>query len=141
MVVSQTTSITPSEHADRHSVGGADPLVNPLLLHASRHEAGGADPITALSAMSDVSGSRANNTVYQNLTGKTLIVSVSGYKSTAGGIDLLSDASTPPTTQVATQSDGGGAFTANLIGFIQPNHYYKTINISVMYVWLEGTLI
>ena len=31
MVDSQVTSITPATHADRHSVGGADPLVNPLL--------------------------------------------------------------------------------------------------------------
>ena len=46
MVDSQVTSITPATHADRHSVGGADPLVNPLLLHASRHELGGDDKIT-----------------------------------------------------------------------------------------------
>ena len=43
MVKSQTTSITPAQHAARHAIGGADPLVNPLLLHGSRHEIGGDD--------------------------------------------------------------------------------------------------
>ena len=52
MVNSQVTSITPAIHADRHSVGGADPLVNPLLLHAARHGKGGGDVIgETLSAM------------------------------------------------------------------------------------------
>lgn len=49
MVQSNTVSITPATHADRHSVGGEDPLVNPLLLHASRHEAGGDDEISVTS--------------------------------------------------------------------------------------------
>ena len=47
MVNSQTTSITPAQHAGRHVIGGADPLVDPLLLHASRHEIGGADAISS----------------------------------------------------------------------------------------------
>ena len=45
MVKSETTSITPATHAARHVVGGADPLINPLLLHAARHAPGGADPV------------------------------------------------------------------------------------------------
>ena len=33
MVNSSSISITPSQHAARHVVGGADPLIDPLLLH------------------------------------------------------------------------------------------------------------
>ena len=50
MVQSQVTSITPAQHAARHVIGGADPLIDPLFLHASRHASGGADPVTVSSA-------------------------------------------------------------------------------------------
>lgn len=43
MVESTTTSITPATHAVRHSVGGDDPLIAPLLGHHTQHEVGGAD--------------------------------------------------------------------------------------------------
>ena len=43
MVKSETVSLTPSQHAANHVIGGTDPLINPLLLHAARHEIGGAD--------------------------------------------------------------------------------------------------
>ena len=46
MVDSQVTSITPATHADRHVIGGADPLIAPLLSHHAQHEAGGADQIS-----------------------------------------------------------------------------------------------
>ena len=54
MVKSDTTSITPATHADRHSVGGVDPLVNPLLVHHTRHEGGGDDVITIVTEKNDV---------------------------------------------------------------------------------------
>ena len=46
MVNSQVTSITPATHADRHSVGGADPLIAPLLPHHAQHETGGSDIVS-----------------------------------------------------------------------------------------------
>ena len=48
MVDSQVTAITPATHAERHSVGGADPLITPVLVdpHHTTHEIGGADEIT-----------------------------------------------------------------------------------------------
>ena len=42
MVKSQTTSITPAQHAARHAVGGADPFI-----HAAQHQIGGGDEHTA----------------------------------------------------------------------------------------------
>ena len=48
MVNSSSISITPSQHADRHVIGGDDPLVNPLLLHATRHNPGGDDEIAPI---------------------------------------------------------------------------------------------
>ena len=48
MVNSHTTSITPAQHATRHSVGGADPLVDPLLLHHTQHEAGNTDALEGI---------------------------------------------------------------------------------------------
>ena len=46
MVKSNTTSITPAQHAARHSVGGADPLVDPILTsaHKASHYPTGSDP-------------------------------------------------------------------------------------------------
>lgn len=54
MVKSETTSITPATHAARHAVGGADPLVNPLLLHASRHTPGNPDTVFVYTVTTDV---------------------------------------------------------------------------------------
>ena len=47
MVDSQVTSITPATHADRHSVGGADPLVSPIITtaHQTNHTWGGSDEL------------------------------------------------------------------------------------------------
>ena len=46
MVKSQTTSITPAQHAARHQPGGADPFI-----HASEHNPGGGDQITEIGSM------------------------------------------------------------------------------------------
>jgi len=46
MVKSTVTTIVPPTHAEKHCVGGDDPLILPLVHHASTHEEGGVDEIT-----------------------------------------------------------------------------------------------
>jgi hypothetical protein len=124
MVNSSTTSITPATHAARHSIGGADPLVDPLLLHAARHDIGGVDEIPNLAAhaarheaggadevnpaifstQTDVTASRnVAGTIYRNTSGKTMLVSVVlslPFNATYACQAYAEDA-TPPTVLVA----------------------------------------
>lgn len=66
MVISQTTSITPSTHADTHRTGGTDPLTGAVgidvIPHGATHEGGGSDSIIGIYAInSDIL--KANNSV------------------------------------------------------------------------------
>lgn len=47
MVESSSIAITPKYHADRHVVGGLDPLVSPIVTtaHHATHEPGGSDAL------------------------------------------------------------------------------------------------
>ena len=77
MVDSQVTAITPATHASRHSVGGDDPLVTPVLIdpHHTTHETGGSDVVETVTAMSaNLTGSRTDNTTYQNTHDTTMYV-------------------------------------------------------------------
>ena len=141
MVQSSSISITPAKHADRHVVGGSDPLVNPLLLHASRHNAGGADAVYALfHTMNDVTGSRVSNTIYQNTTDNSMLVTVTGRHS-SGGIEINAyiGAVTPPTTLVGS---GNNQVTYKCgVSFIVPaGFYYKVVeNADSNRSWVEIT--
>jgi len=48
MVKSTVTTIVPPTHAEKHCVGGDDPLILPLVHHADTHKEGGVDEITGL---------------------------------------------------------------------------------------------
>lgn len=141
MVSSNTTSITPAQHADRHVIGGADPLENPLLLHSSRHETGGDDEVTPIShassheaggsdvvdvtnfgTMSDVTGSRATDTTYRNTTGKPMFVNVSGHGTTTMSAQV--SATTPASGTVARSAHGS---TDDSLSFVVPNNYYYRV--------------
>jgi hypothetical protein len=81
--------------------------------------------------VSDVSGSRAFDTNYQNTSGKAMVVSVSASwqgGGDAGQLQALIGASSPPTS-VANQCCGDQASGANYSGmtFIVPDDYYYQV--------------
>lgn len=55
MVESSSISITPSQHADRHVVGGNDPLIDPITTtaHTTSHQRGGSDELGTIYNMTD----------------------------------------------------------------------------------------
>lgn len=94
-----------------------------------------------LTTQSVVTGSRAINTVYQNTSGKPMLVTISGDASVNSYFDILTDANNPPTTVVARQ--GFNISEWRSISFlVLPGNYYK---LSVLagtptpYRWTEWT--
>ena len=85
--------------------------------------------------------SRAYNTVYQNTTGKPLLVSVTDGVTNTGTLSAYTDSSNPPTTVVAAQSDTGG-WSRNVFFVVAPNNYYKvsTDQTANLTRWFEWTL-
>ncbi len=77
-----------------------------------------------------VTGSRALGTVYQNTTGKTMMVTVtlnvSGSTGT-GGMAALTDSNSTPTTEVgqAVLGTNGYAQSTTLAFMVLPGNYYK----------------
>lgn len=75
------------------------------------------------------------DTVFQNTTGKSMIVVVSlnvhRTSSANGEVDVLTDSSNPPTTVVARSLTGipGGA-TLNLEFIVLPHNFYKLTTVS-----------
>ena len=125
MVKSETTSITPTQHAANHAVGGTDPLINPLLLHATRHAPGGADEIV-FGAIVDQMGSRALATNYQNTTGHFMMISVlftktNGVNTTVNG---YAKATSPADVVVATYSRIEVS-DSTLTFIVPPDYYYR----------------
>lgn len=72
----------------------------------------------------DLSGSRALGTVYQNTSGKTMIVvvNVTGMGANSA-LQAYSDTSNPPTTERWRSAQQAGP--GSLILFVPNNHYYK----------------
>ncbi len=85
-------------------------------------------------------GGRALDTVYQNTTGRPLLVIVSAHD--AGAVYTLSfitDSANPPTTLRAKVSNNG-AWGSVLCGIIIPNEYYKVTNGNTINGWVEYKL-
>jgi hypothetical protein len=79
-------------------------------------------------------GGRATGTVYQNTTGKAIMVNIAGVGST--GIAFC-DTNNPPTTQCAYAPAGGGAVFASM-SFIVPNNFYYLVTGGLSYYcWSE----
>ena len=124
MVKSQTTSITPTQHAANHAAGGSDPLVAPLIDHTSQHISGGSDPVPSVTVHLDATGARVAGTTYQNTHDRPMHIVV-GIVNVANTIyNALSDAATPPTVEVGEIRTGNGG-RGTLAFWVMANHYYK----------------
>tara|TARA_Y100000310_G_scaffold327860_1_gene394863 strand:+ start:2114 stop:2527 length:414 start_codon:yes stop_codon:yes gene_type:complete len=83
-----------------------------------------ADTMTAISAGSQPA--RTLDTVYQNTSGKTLLVTVSAEMANTDDVTVDTDSSTPPTTQVARiQFSGGGTLEQCVSFLVLDTHYYQ----------------
>lgn len=69
---------------------------------------------------------RTTGTVYQNTGSYPLLVVVDFSSSGAGNVEILSDASNPPTTSRSKSSNSSGASIVG-IAWVLPSHYYKII--------------
>ena len=138
MVKSSTVSITPSQHAASHQVGGTDPLTNPLLLHAARHNVGGADAINrTFSSTSDMVGSRSDDTNYQNTSGSEMLVIVSGYDGTTYSRAFVKSSSPADTKVIEVQTVNN---STRCLTFIVPiNYYYRVTGMGgTIQTWMES---
>lgn len=78
--------------------------------------------------MTDVTGSRAVDTTYQNTTGRPITIFILTQVPVGSNIELRSDAATPPTVVIGAH---GAPTTASLnehITYIVPvDHYYRLV--------------
>lgn len=79
---------------------------------------------------------RALTTVYQNLTGRVLYVSVVSTFAAAATMQFLCDSSNPPTTVIAATDAGGGGAANGIWGIVLPNLFYKVTG-GVLSSWNE----
>jgi hypothetical protein len=89
--------------------------------------------------------SRTSSTVYQNSGSFPMLVVVDFNSSGTGNVEILSDASNPPTTSRSKSSNSSGASSVG-IAWVLPSHFYKIIATSGSlrtvneYVFTKGTL-
>lgn len=91
-----------------------------------------------ITTQSDVSGSRADGTVYQNTTGRALFVSVS-FADDFGRLAIAySDTNNPPTTIIAKVT-GVGVNLMQIFFIVLPGNYYKVVwnNTPSTIIWFE----
>lgn len=90
---------------------------------------------------SDVTASRALETIYQNTSGSPMFVSASMDRSTTGTAFAYCDSSSSPTTPVAKISASGG-FAETLFFSVPPGYYYKVHQDTSASLdkWIEYTL-
>ena len=87
---------------------------------------------------SDVTGSRALGTVYQNTTGNSMFISVVAHKATAVALAAFTDSSNPPTTQVAVQTEFGVSSLLSVFFVVLNNNYYTvTMSGGTLDNWIE----
>ena len=144
MVDSHVTAITPATHADRHSVGGADPLVNPLVLHASRHIKGGIDEVAGVgdATINNVSGSRVIGTVYHNTDTNMMFVTVTADLTGNGSyLTVFVDVAAACTTSIARTINHDNCHK-NIFFVVPAGYYYKVTKFgaSASQQWFEYVL-
>lgn len=95
--------------------------------------------------LNDVTGSRVVGTVYQNTTGKHILVLV-GLNAGTGAtntVDVLSDAANPPTTKIWSMDQGSGALIPVMFLVKNNDHYEVTVSAgtaNVPIAWYEYTM-
>lgn len=84
-----------------------------------------------------VTGSRATGTVYQNTTGKAMLVTASILVGAGMTTQTYVDATSNPTTLVADVSNSGASTARQAMSFwVLPNYYYRLVTGTVA-AWVE----
>ncbi len=93
------------------------------------------------SSQNVVTSSRAFGSVYQNTTGKTMFVVVSGICSSNGYMVVYTDGSNPPTTVISQQYITSGTTDYIAASFmVLSGNYYKvsmSTGTGTLYTWVE----
>ena len=116
--------------------GTTESLVSPAKVRAAIDALG--TPIGAGQTWQRVEASRASNTVYQNTTGQSIMVSVTGSSSvTSNAVSAyVGTTSTLGINEVVASTRNDGYFPC--AQFIVPNnHYYKVTFQSSITIWAE----
>jgi len=82
-------------------------------------------------------GTRALSTVYQNTTGKSVVVNVTAATSTGGVVLALCDANSTPTTGIASGGNVAGAADLVEVTFIVLPNYYCKVTGGSLSIWVE----
>lgn len=78
-----------------------------------------------ITTRSDVTASRAFDTVYQNTGAVAKLVQVYGYASVSGTLCFYTDAFNPPTTIAAAEHAPASSQTRTVQTWVLPGQYYK----------------
>jgi hypothetical protein len=113
-------------------------------LHASQIDADKVDGKHAadlvIGSQNSVTASRSLGTVYQNTTGKTMLITVSAYTTDVGvGYFAETDGSNPPVTRVL-RHDVPASYYQSIFFIVLPGNYYKVDFISgtkTLGYWIE----
>jgi len=97
-----------------------------------------------MDAVSIASPSRALDTVYQNTSGKMVMVAITFGLTTTCQVDVYIGAASPPTTQVGGCSQTGATSVRSCVTFLVPtSYYYKATSAAgtpTKIYWVEWTL-
>ena len=95
---------------------------------------------TAVDTQTDVTGSRSSATVYQNTGTIPIFINVSVNISASQDLQIHTDASNPPTTEVAhAGAPGTSSATIPCFAVILPGNYYKATWTGTLTNWTEWT--
>jgi hypothetical protein len=140
--ISQTIPVATTSSVGLVKPDGTTVTIDP---DGTIHSTGGGGSVVA--TFSDESGSRAYGTIYQNTTGKPILVSGGGQTSPGGSVGSLTalvGSTTPVFTIYATEATAtvSGAYVG--FCFIVPDTWYYMINVSGAFpgpnFWTETTL-
>lgn len=83
-----------------------------------------------------VTGSRALTTIYQNLTGRSMVVCVSVNSGVSGTVAVLTDASATPSTTVLNSASAASLEDAVTFTVLN-NNYYQVTSGGALQIWTE----
>jgi hypothetical protein len=95
-----------------------------------------------ITTQSNVTGSRAQGTVYQNTTGKPMFVSVTSVVNANSYMQLQTDNSNPPSTIVCAVTNSNTSLTATMTtsGWVIPGAFYRAFSGGgTLSTWIEWT--
>lgn len=101
------------------------------------------EAVTAMRTVDQAAPSRALDTVYQNTTGKPVMVVICIRLQANEQAVAYCGASSPPSGVVSMRSQGSGDTQGQLIFIVPPSYYYRVVSqvgTPIKETWVEWTL-